>query len=181
MRHPILVATVTLALGVSACQMAESPEQMQARMDQESAAFRQVLSSTAARWESWYAAGQADSVANIFMEQGREMPPNGPTLAGRAAIQANMAQYFSMGAWTLDVMPEAAMANGPLGIDRGRFKVTFTRAASAPAEAAMIPPVDSGKYLIHWHQVNGAWMVADLIYNSDLPMPMPMPQPAGRR
>jgi ketosteroid isomerase-like protein len=179
MRHAALVATVSLALGTGACQMAETPEQMQARMDQESTAFTQILSGTATRWESWYAAGQADSVANIFMEQGREMPPNLATLVGRDAIRANLAQYFAMGAWTLDVMPEASMANGPLGIDRGRFKVTFTPATNAPPEAAMVPPVDSGKYMIHWHQVNGTWMVADLIYNSDLPMPMP--EPARRR
>ena len=181
MHRIALTAVAALALGGTACQMAETPQQMQARMDQESATFQQFVSTTAARWKAWYAAGQADSMANIFMEQGREMPPNSPALVGRAAIQANQAQFFAMGEWTLDVTPEASMANGPLGVDRGRFKATFTRAANAPPEAAMIPPVDSGKYMIHWHQVNGAWMIADLIFNSDLPVPMPAPAPARTR
>jgi ketosteroid isomerase-like protein len=72
-------------LGLAGCQPAETPQQMQARMDQESAAFKQFISGMATRWGAWFAAGQADSVANITMDQGRWMPPNGPSAVGRAA------------------------------------------------------------------------------------------------
>ena len=152
-----LLGTAVL-LGVAGCQPAETPEQMQARMDQESAAFAEFASGVADRWEAWEAAGQADSIANIFMEQGRQMPPNQPALVGRDAIRANGAQQFSMGQTTIQITSETAMANGPLGINRGSYNFTFV--ANKGMENMGIPPADSGKYLMHWHKVNGTWQIA---------------------
>ena len=76
----VLVAT-------TACQTTESPQRMQSRMDSESAALRQALTGIARRYERWVSAGQADSIAAIFMEQGRQMPPNEQAAVGRAAIR----------------------------------------------------------------------------------------------
>jgi hypothetical protein len=36
---------------------------------------------------------------------------------------------------------------------------------------------DTGKYLVHWKQVGGKWLLANDIWNSDLPA---MPMPAGK-
>jgi hypothetical protein len=38
--------------------------------------------------------------------------------------------------------------------------------------------VDSGKYLVRWVQQNGKWLLAQDIWNSDLPAPMPPAAPA---
>jgi hypothetical protein len=32
---------------------------------------------------------------------------------------------------------------------------------------------DTGKYLIHWHQVGGKWLIADVAWNSNIPLPAP--------
>lgn len=166
-------------LGLAACQPAETPQQMQARIDAESAAFAEFASGVAKRWEGWEAAGQADSIANMYMEQGREMPPNGPAFVGRDAIRANAAQQLSMGKITIHITSETAVANGALGINRGSYDFTFV--ANKGMENMGIPPADSGKYLMHWHKVNGNWQIAELIYNSNLPLPTPAPAPARRR
>lgn len=162
----------TVVLSLAACQPAETPQQMQARMDQESAAFKTFASGVAKRWSNWFAAAQADSAANIFMDQGREMPPNAPAIVGRAALKVGFQQNFSMGKWTLTVTPEAAIANGPLAVDRGSFSATFAaNKGMKPMPGMMMPPPsDNGKYLAHWHKVNGAWQIGDLIWNSNLPV-----------
>lgn len=160
-------------LGLAACQPAETPQQMQARMDQESAAFKAAIEPLARRWEAWEAAGQADSFATAFTDGGREMPPNGPALVGAEAIRAYHAQMASMGTFTSQITTETAVANGPLGVDRGKYRFTFK--PNKGMENMGVPAADSGKYLVHWHQVDGSWKIADLIYNSDLPLPTPAP------
>lgn len=164
--------------GVAGCQPAETPQQMQARMDQESAAFKAAIEGMARRWEAWEAAGQADSFPTMFMDGGREMPPNAPALVGAEAIRAYHAQLASMGSFTSHITAQSVMANGPLGIDRGTYHFTFT--PNQGMENMGMPAADSGKYLVHWHQVNGSWKIADLIYNSDVPLP-PAPAPTRQR
>jgi len=160
-------------LGLAACQPAETPEQTQARMDQETAELKEYAMSVEQRWEAWEAAGQADSFPTVFMEQGREMPPNGKAAVGRAAIREFHAQQASMGKFTSQITQESVMANGPLGVDRGTYTFTFT--PNKGMENMGVPPADTGKYLVHWHKVNGNWQIAELIYNSDLPLPAPAP------
>jgi ketosteroid isomerase-like protein len=167
----VIEAAVLLTVA-AACQQAETLEQAEARIARESSMFREQVVGRSARWERWTAAGQADSIAAAFTEQGHMMQPNGPDLVGRDAIRANQQQLFAMGQWTIDVTPESVMSNGPIGVDRGRYTLAFARAASAPREAAMIPPADSGKYVVHWHHVNGDWKIVDLIWNSNLPVPV---------
>jgi len=78
-----------------------------------------------------------------------------------------------MGKFTSQITQESVMANGPLGVDRGTYTFTFT--PNKGMENMGVPPADTGKYLVHWHKVNGTWQIAELIYNSDLPLPAPAP------
>jgi len=42
--------------------------------------------------------------------------------------------------------------------------------------------VDSGKYIVHWMQQSGKWVMVDDIWNSDTPLPSaPPPPPAPAR
>jgi len=152
-----------------ACQSHESPQQAQTRMEQESQAFTAVATVTAKRYSGWVAAGQADSIADIFTEQGREMFPNEPAAVGRAAIRMNEARSAATMTSKLVIRGESYMASGPLGIERGSF--TFEGRAKPGAPKGMPAVItDDGKYLIHWHNVNGQWRIVELIYNSNRPM-----------
>ena len=178
MRGVRSLAGAVVAL-LAACQTQETPQQMQARMGKESDAFKQAIAGTAKRWEGWIAAGQADSIASIFTEQGREMPPNAPAAVGRAGIRQFEAQNAAMVDGKLTLKIEEAIANGPLGVERGSF--TFEGKAKPGAPKGMPATVsDEGKYLIHWHNVNGQWRVAELIWNSNKPMMMPPPAPVQK-
>jgi ketosteroid isomerase-like protein len=131
-------------------------------------ALKAAVSPIAGRWEGWMAAGQADSIANVFTEQGREMPPNMPAVVGRVAIKAYEARNAAMFAAKLTIRPESFAASGPLGVERGSY--TFEGKAKAGAPKGTPAAVsDEGKYLIHWSNVDGHWQVAELIWNPNRP------------
>lgn len=160
-------------LGVAACRpTAETPEQMQARMDQESAAARQAIEAANANFARWFAAGQSDSTTSMYTENATVMPPNQKAATGRQAIKASFDGLFAMGTWTIALTPGSVIANGPLAVESGTYVLGFTPGPNAPPGMA---PADTGKYLVHWQQVGGQWMLAHDIWNSDLPPPAPAP------
>lgn len=167
--------TAVGAAMVAACQTAETAEQMDARIEAESQAARTAIEAANARFVAHFNAGHADSAAMNYLTDGRVMQPNGPTVVGRDSIQALLAQWMSWGTWNLALHIQAVVANGPIAIERGHFVISFQPGANAPMPAMS----DSGKYLVHWHQHDGAWLIADDIWNSDVPLPPP--PPARRR
>lgn len=173
MRKAIAMSSaVLLAL---ACQpKAETAEQAQARIQSESAAAKAAIDSLAREFATHVNAGHADVVAGFYTEDAVAMPPNLPAAKGRQAIQDVFAQFIAMKA-QLTLTPQSVTANGPIAIERGTYAVTLTP-PGAPA-----PEQDTGKYLVHWHQVGGKWMIAEDIWNSDLPLPTAAAAPAKRK
>ena len=156
-----------LVLILSGCQKPETPEQAQARMSREVAAARPALDSMARRFERYTAANQPDSIAMLFTEQGEELPPNTRPAVGRPAIQAFEAQLISQGTTTLAISADEVLVNGPLAISRGGYTLDVKPDThSAPGMKAI---ADTGKYLLHWHQISGKWLIADLAWNSNVP------------
>ena len=169
MRRLGLLGTAVL-LGVTACQPTETPEQMQARIDQESAAARQTIEAANADFSRWFAAGQADSMASLYTVNATIMPPNQKAVIGRPAIKALFDAFVGMGTWSFHLTPASVVANGPMAIESGTYTLAFTPGPNAPPGMA---PADTGKYLVHWERVNGQWLLAHDIFNSDLPVPAP--------
>jgi ketosteroid isomerase-like protein len=164
-----------MLLAVAACQpAAETPEQAQARIDSESTAAKTTIDSLATEFATHLNAGHADIVAGFYTENATAMPPNAPVANGRAAIQAVIQGFVDMKA-QLTLTPVSVVANGPVAVERGTYSVTLT------PPGATAPMTDTGKYLVHWHRVDGKWMLAEDIWNSDLPPPAPPPTSARRR
>jgi len=167
-----VVAGLALSLGLAAaCQpKAETPEQAQARMDTETTAARTAIDSLDREFAQHFNQGHADLVAGMYTEQAHLMPPNMPVVVGRDAIKTGLAPFFAMKA-ELKLTADAVVANGPLAVERGTYALSFT------PPGATAPMTDTGKYLVHWHLIDGKWLLADDIWNSDLPA-MPMGPPA---
>jgi ketosteroid isomerase-like protein len=167
MRYPTLLATVVLA---GACARAENFQQMQARIRAESDSMKTHFQAVAQRFGAWFGAGQADSLAATYAVNAHLMPPGMPAVVGRDSIRAWFAGYFSQGpAGELTLQVLDASANGPMAVERGRWKIV------PPAGSPMT--ADSGKYLAHWHQIEGnRWQLVDDIWNSDVPPPPPPPR-----
>jgi ketosteroid isomerase-like protein len=161
-----LLGAVALFAG---CQpAAETAEQAEARMASETAAARSAIEASNVRFMAHFNAGQGDSVAAHYTEDGRVMAPNMPVASGRQAIAASMGM---MAGATLVLTTESVAANGPLALERGTYSVTLT------PPGATAPITDTGKFLVHWRKVGDNWMMVDDIWNSDLPA-MPAGPPA---
>jgi uncharacterized protein (TIGR02246 family) len=163
---------MVLGLGVLAgcTPAAETAEQAEARMASEATAARTAIDAANARYMAHFAATNADSVAALFMEDGRMMAPGMPTAVGRQAIAQGMAMMVGTKP-TMTLTTEALAVSGPIAIERGTYKVSLT------PQGAPGPVTETGKYLVHWHKVGDTWMIADDIWNSDTP-PAPMGPPA---
>lgn len=178
MRVVMILGAAALLSAASCKPKPETPEQAQARMEQEATAARTQIEAIARRWEGWEAAGQADSVAAAFTERGYELPPNAPPRMGREAIQANQAQLYSMGQWAVHISVDAVTANGPIAFARGAYDIAMTPGPNAPAGTMAI--ADTGKWVGELRQTGGTWQFATLMWNSNIPLPPP-PTPARRR
>ena len=164
MRH---ASAIIVAFGLSACGSAETAQQMQARMDRESATARTAIDALHARYVTAFNAADFATTSGMFIEQGVQMPPNSPANVGRAAIRASDSTFFTFGTSVLGVQTDNVVANGPLAIARGHWTFDFKPGKNAPR--GMTAMKDNGKFLTHFHNVNGEWMYAEDIWNSNTP------------
>jgi uncharacterized protein (TIGR02246 family) len=122
------------------------------------------------------AAGTQDgaAIAKLYTPDGVEMPPNGPAVKGRAAIEAfhkAFGQQFMMHGMT--ITPGETKVHGDYAYDIGTYKQGLM-----PMKGGAVVD-DQGKYVVLLKKdASGAWWVTHAIYNSDLPMPAP---PAAKK
>jgi len=161
---------VVLILAASACtQESESPEETKARIQQESARVRKVIEANNADLGRWYASSDINSVATVFAEDARQMPPNGPALEGREAIQGFWKQAVTWGQWNFDLNTVSVIANGPIAVELGRYTIKFTPGPDAPS--GMTGYEDAGNYVCYWRlEEVGKWRIVYDIATRDQPL-----------
>ncbi len=172
MRRTLPTLAVLALVGLTACQKAETAEQMAARMQTESEAAKAAIETANASFMRHFAAGHFDSVATFYTADAVVMPSNAPAVTGHQAIVAAMTQG---GAGDLRLTTLHVVANGPMAIEHGSYTFGMTPpGASAPISIA-------GKYVVYWKQTADGWKMQWDIWNEDAPMAMPAPPPARRR
>ena len=157
------------ALALAACKPAATPP------PDTSAAARSAIDAANASWARLTSTGHSDSLADVYTTDAVMMPPNMATVHGRDSIRAFFATMNSMKGITLALKAVSVWGSGDAATEMGRWTWTWAADATRPPG---VPPVDSGKYLVRWVQQNGKWLMAQDIWNSDLPMPMPAAAPA---
>lgn len=137
-----------------------------------SAAAKAAIDAINANWARLSAAGRSDSIAQYFHANAVMLPPNMPPVRGRDSITAFFAVINTMSSTppTLALRAEEVWASGASATEVGRWTFTWPAAAPLPPGAMA---VDSGKYMVHWVQENGQWLIAHDIWNSDLAPPVP--------
>ena len=162
--HPYVLLLLTTAL---ACQPADT-----------SADAKRAIDAANAQWPRLTSSGHADSIAEFYAADAVLMPPNMATIRGKDSVRAFFATINTIDPLpTLTLRAETVVARGPIAVETGRWLWTFPAGATLPPG---MPPADSGKYIVRWTQQNGKWLMADDVWNSDLPLPAP-PAPAPRR
>ncbi|HWC72402.1 MAG TPA: DUF4440 domain-containing protein [Gemmatimonadales bacterium] len=148
-----------------------------------SASAKQAIDAANAQWPRLTSSGHADSIADFYAADAVIMPPNMATMKGKDAIKAFFATLNTMDPKpTLTLRAEAVHGAGGMAMERGRWNWSYPAGAKLPPGT---PATDSGKYIVHWMQENGKWVIADDIWNSDTPLPMapaaPPPAAPARR
>jgi uncharacterized protein (TIGR02246 family) len=121
-------------------------------------------------YEAATAAGDAAKIASLYTEDGIEMPPNEPMLKGRAAIEAWNKKFFASATAKSTIKTMDTHVAGSLAYDAGTYKQSIKFKTGQAIE-------DAGKYVVILKKdAAGAWKLAYVCYNSDLPPP-PAPAP----
>jgi len=168
MRLPASLAATALAL--AACKPAAAPP------PDTSAAAKTAIDAADATWARLTATGHADSIADFYSADATMMPPNMAPVHGRDSIRAFFATVNVVKP-TLAIRSVSVWGSGSAATEMGRWSWTWPAGMTRPPG---VPPVDSGKYLVRWVQDNGKWLMAQDIWNSDLPTPMAQaPTPAA--
>jgi uncharacterized protein (TIGR02246 family) len=118
-----------------------------------------------------FVAGDWDAMMELYTEDAILMPPGGPSVSGRTAIEAFMAAFPKVTEMSLDL--DDVDGRSDMAFVRGSYRMTI-EIPGAPG-----PVTDEGKFIeIRRKQADGRWLVAVDIFNSNLPPPPP-PPPSG--
>jgi len=141
-----------------------------------SAAAKTAIDAANATWPRLTAAGHADSLADFYAANAVIMPPNMPAMRGREAIRTF---FKGMNAGPphaiITLHGDSVWGNGAAAVEIGRWTFSWPAGTKVPPG---VPAGDSGKYLVRWVQENGKWLLAQDIWNSDLPPAMMPAAPA---
>ena len=141
------------------------------------AGAKQAINAANAQWPRLTSTGHADSLAEFYAADAVIMPPNMATMRGKDAIKTFFAALNTMDPRpSLTLRSERVVGSGAMAVETGRWTWTFPAGAKPPAG---MPAADSGKYIVHWEQQNGKWLMVDDIWNSDSPLPS-APPPSTR-
>jgi len=139
----------------------EAVTQVAGLADEDVAAIR---ASTEAYLQAWKSGDDA-ALAALFTEDGILMPPNESAIQARDAIRA----------W--EDLPPPIEANLTIVEIDGRGDLAYVRGTYTDTYKAIDKPgliQDTGKYIeILRKQQDGSWLIAILIFNSDLPLTPP--------
>jgi ketosteroid isomerase-like protein len=162
-----MIAGSALVMATGCGPKAENAGDAGKRIAAESAEARTGIDGANAQYMAHFNAVHGDSVAALFVEDGRMMPPNAPPAVGRAAIAAGLNTMVGVKP-TLTLTTLSVEASGTLAVEVGSYKLVIQPSGQTP------PINDSGKYMVHWRKQGDRWMLVDDIWNSDLgAMPMP--------
>jgi len=155
-----------LPLLIVSCQRPEAVQQEPSIEDQSRQA-RTEIEGVLANWERWIATGNVDSLASLLAENSYVLPPNQPAIVGRDAWVAVFRPQLTTGKWSEDIVTESVVAYGPIAIERGTYMLNFTPGPGTPP--SMRAMSDTGKYLWHWHKMDGRWQLAEAAWSSNRP------------
>jgi ketosteroid isomerase-like protein len=161
-------AAGVLAVAVCACRSARRPDATEAR---------HAIDSLNAKIVAWYAAGQADSAAQVFAQDVWNFPPNSPPLVGRDSIRAMQKVLFAMGKWQFDLKTDDVVAADSIAVERGHYTLKVT----AGPQARYPSFNDQGNYIARWRkESDGHWRQVWEAKASSAPPPGAAP-PAGAK
>ncbi len=150
-----LLATLPLFLMMMGCNQAPM------------SADPSVLSARTEAFEAALNAKDIDALVMIYTSDARLLPPNGEMTTGRDAARAIFGGMIDAGI-SGDLTSIDAKVSGDMGYDVGTYTLLDGDTV-----------VDTGKFIEIFHRGDdGAWLITNDIWNSDVPAAAPMEEDA---
>jgi uncharacterized protein (TIGR02246 family) len=112
---------------------------------------RQAIEETNARFVEAFKAGDAATIASLYGETAKMLPPDATEIAGREAIQAEWQSWIDGGLKDLTLEAKEVEADGDLAYEIGWFTL------QAPTETNDMATA-SGNYVVVWKRgADGTW------------------------
>ena len=104
----------------------------------------------------------AESASQLWTDDGQMMPPNYPTIHGRAAIRAHFADLFTRRQFRYTLRNSELQVSGDIALERVEYHVIVTSNDDGSTTE------DSGKGLhVYRRHPDGRWLLSADIWNSD--------------
>jgi uncharacterized protein (TIGR02246 family) len=112
---------------------------------------RQAIEQVNARFMEAFKAGDAATIASLYTETGKMLPPDAAEIVGREAIQAEWQSWIDGGLKDLTLEAQEVEASGDLAYEVGAFSL------QVPAENDDMVTA-GGNYVVVWKRgAEGSW------------------------
>jgi uncharacterized protein (TIGR02246 family) len=126
--------------------------------------LRPAIDAIFARYVASLRAGDADAWAELWTEDGIQMPPDAPAVAGRTRIRETLRGALAAFRADMQIRTDEVRGAGDWAFARGTYTLTLT-----PKQGGAPVPVD-GKFLtIFARQPDGSWKIHRDVFNSNVP------------
>ena len=151
----LVLAPAALALTLGAC----APRAIREAPD-----IRAAAESIYARYAATLGAGNADAWAELWADDGVQLPPDAPPVVGKSQIREKLRGVLDAFRFDMQIRTEEARSAGGWASARGTYTATLT-----PKRGGDPVPID-GKFLtIFARQPDGSWKIYRDIFNSNVP------------
>jgi len=120
--------------------------------------IRTVIEAASKGFAEALSTGEAAKIADMYADDARVMPPNGPMVTEKQMIQAFWQGFIDSGA-KLSLSTSAVEEQGSVAIEVGTYELT------SPDNKR-----DAGKFVVVWRRHKKGWKLAVDIWNSDIPV-----------
>ena len=106
-----------------------------------------------------FAAHDAQTLAGLYSEGAKLLPPNSDFVVGRTAIQAFWKGVMDAGVAGAALTVEEALGTDSLAVEVGRYRLSTSTGDT----------IDEGKYIVWWKRTSAGWRLYRDIWNSSRP------------
>jgi uncharacterized protein (TIGR02246 family) len=120
-------------------------------------------------WEQysagWSPGGDFESWMDLWIDDGRQYPPDAPRNIGKEQIRAGNQPGFDVNDWEMTVYPDEVQVFGDQAYAHGTYEFAITPKEGGKTTAG------TGKFLTILHkQDDGSWKLAIDCFNFDAPL-----------
>lgn len=124
-----------------------------------------ALNRLATEFAAAFNAKDAKRITTFYTDDGVIMPPDQGMVRGRRDIEAYYARGFQQDVSDFRLIPMESVISGEQAYEAGTSRLTHRRGLTS--RAAVGAATQTGKYLVVYKRVGGAWKIAYDIFNND--------------